>query len=464
MTTAHDTIAAIATAPGRGAVGILRLSGPATRPIAQALLGGQRLPRPRRAVLRAFLDSTGQLLDEGLVLFFPAPHSYTGEDVVELQGHGGPVVLDQLLSAALALGARLARPGEFSERAFLNGRMDLAQAEAVADLIDAASTAAARGALRSLQGEFSQQVHGLVAKLTALRIYVEAAIDFPDEELDLLANGQVSAQLADLLLQLDTLRGATHQGTLLRDGMTVVITGQPNVGKSSLLNRLARRESAIVTPIPGTTRDVLRETIALDGLPLHLVDTAGLRNSVDPVEQEGIRRAWVEVARADRILLIVDDRDLPQTGIALTTSYDLPLQDQAIYQRFPSDCPLTLVRNKADLTSRPVGLSQGALGPEVTLSAENGEGLNALVEHLKDGIGYTGGGEGNFTARRRHLEALTAATYHLREANAVLVQQSGSELLAEELRLAQDRLGEITGKITADDLLGKIFGEFCIGK
>jgi len=445
----RDTIVAISTAPGRGAVGIVRISGPMTERIARGILG--HLPPPRRAVFLPFRDAASVSLDEGLALWFPTPHSYTGEDVLELQGHGGPVVLDQVLGQVLTLGARLARPGEFSERAFLNGRLDLAQAEAVADLIDATSTQAARAALRSLQGEFSNRVEGLVAALTALRVYVEAAIDFPDEEIDLLADGEVTKRFTNIRTQLATLLAEAHQGTLLREGMTVVIAGRPNVGKSSLLNGLARREVAIVTNIPGTTRDVLREAIHLDGMPLHIIDTAGLRTTNDPIEREGVRRAYAEMKRADRILLVVDDA----VGVGL--------EEQFILAQLPAGSTLTVVRNKADLSGRSPGLADGPYGPEVILSATTGVGLPALITHLKAAMGYSSPDAGNFSARRRHLEALHKTQAHLDSAATTLMTFS-LELLAEELRLCQERLGEITGAVTADDLLGQIFGSFCIGK
>lgn len=444
----RDTIAAIATAPGRGAVGIIRVSGPMTAIIARGILG--RLPSPRRAVFLSFCDAEGAPLDEGLALWFPAPRSYTGEDVLELQGHGGTLVLDQVLTRTLMLGARLARPGEFSERAFLNGRLDLVQAEAVADLIDASSTQAARAAMRSLQGEFSRQIESIIAALTDLRVYVEASIDFPEEELDFLAKGEVVERLANLQRKLATLFAEANEGVLLRDGMTVVIAGRPNVGKSSLLNRLARREAAIVTDIPGTTRDVLRESIDLDGIPLHVIDTAGLRTSNDPVEREGVRRAYVEIERADRILLVVDD----------TAGFGI--EERAILSQFPEGT-VTVIRNKADLSGRPVGLVDGPLGPEVTLSATTGDGLSALMVCLKNAIGYSTPHAGNFIARRRHLDALRQTNLHLQAAITTMATLS-LELMAEELRLAQEKLGEITGAVTTDDLLGKIFSSFCIGK
>ncbi len=447
-----DTIAAIATATGRGAVGIVRVSGPQSAFIANQMLGC--LPTPRHATLLTFRDAAGTPLDEGLALWFPAPHSYTGEDVLELQGHGGAIVLQQVLERALALGARLARPGEFSERAFLNGRFDLAAAEAVADLIDASSTAAARAALRSLQGEFSSQLASLVASLTELRVYVEAAIDFPDEELDLLADGAIAERLSRLQLRITVLGNTARQGVLLRDGVSVVIAGRPNVGKSSLFNRLAERDVAIVTDIAGTTRDVLRQSIQLDGLPVTVVDTAGLRRTEDTVEREGVRRAYAEVAQADRILLVVDDT----CGVGAEEQDILAELPEALVRT-----SLTVVRNKADLSGRPVGLADGPLGPEVTISAVSGAGLTALSAHLKAVVGFSTPEAGEFSARRRHLVALQQATTHIDTAIDTLATRA-LELLAEELRLAQERIGEITGAVTSDDLLGQIFSGFCIGK
>ena len=447
-----DTIVAIATAPGRGAVGIVRVSGPNTAAIAHGMLGC--LPPPRRAVLLPFCDALGVPLDEGLAIWFPAPHSYTCEDVLELQGHGGAVVLDQVLDRALALGARLARPGEFSERAFLNGRFDLAQAEAVADLIDAASTQAARAALRSLQGEFSHRLNALTVMLTELRMYVEAAIDFPDEEIDLLAEGALVERLAALHTRMATLCAEAHHGVLLREGITLVIAGRPNVGKSSLFNRLTQREVAIVTDIPGTTRDVLRERIHLSGMPLCVTDTAGLHRTEDVVEREGVRRAYAEIARADRVLLVVDDR----VGVGA--------EEQAILAELSMEAVgsiLTVVRNKADLSGRPVGLADGPLGPEITLSAATGLGMADLTAHIQAVVGYATADAGEYSARRRHMDALRQAQTHIHAAEDTLAHHA-FELLAEELRLAQDGIGEITGAVTSDDLLGKIFGSFCIGK
>ena len=442
----NDTIAAPATAPGRGAVGVIRVSGPKTAQIAQKILG--KIPPSRRAVFLPFRGTDGAILDEGIALWFPAPNSYTGEDILELQGHGGAVVVDQILARVLEAGARLARPGEFTERAFLNGRIDLAQAEAVADLIDAASTQAARAALRSLQGEFSRRINDLITALTDLRVDVEAMLDFPDEELDFLAS--VVERLNNLQAQMANILSEARQGALLREGMTVVIAGRPNVGKSSLLNRLAHREVAIVTDIPGTTRDLVRETIHLEGMPLHLLDTAGLRDSDDPVEKEGIRRAYAALEGADCVLLVVDDT----LGIATA--------EEEIYRRLPQGPTTLVVRNKADLSGREIGCVEGRWGDEIVLSATTGAGIGILIRHLKNIVGYSGCDDGNFSARRRHLEALRTAQQHL---DLAIDQRTALELCAEELRLAQNSLGEITGAvISADNLLGKIFESFCIGK
>ncbi|HEB98890.1 MAG TPA: tRNA uridine-5-carboxymethylaminomethyl(34) synthesis GTPase MnmE, partial [Thiotrichales bacterium] len=372
-----DTIAAVATPPGRGGVGIVRISGPAVPEIARTLLG--RLPEPRHAEFHRFRDAGGQVIDEGLALYFPAPRSFTGEDVLELHGHGGPVVMDLLLQRVLALGARAARPGEFSERAFLNGKLDLAQAEAIADLIDSGTAQAARAALRSLEGEFSHRIQALVEALIELRVYVEAAIDFPEEEVDFLAEPEVGQRLTALEQAFDAVQGAARQGRLLREGMTLVIAGRPNAGKSSLLNALAGRESAIVTEIPGTTRDLLREHVQIDGMPLHLIDTAGLRETADVVEREGVKRAWAEIERADRILLVIDDRE----GLAE--------EDRGILARLPEGVPVTLVYNKIDLTGRSPGPAEGEDDrPALGLSARTGAGLDALREHLKAVMGYAG--------------------------------------------------------------------------
>jgi len=445
-----DTIAAIATPPGRGGVGIVRVSGPAARRIAAAMLG--RVPEPRRAEFRPFRDEAGEILDEGIALFFENPHSFTGEDVLELQGHGGPVVLDRVLQATLRLGARPARPGEFSERAFLNDRIDLAQAEAIADLIEAGSEQAARSALQSLQGVFSDWVHATVDALTELRMFVEAAIDFPEEEIDFLADERIGERIASLLADFERVERSARQGRLLREGMHIVLAGQPNTGKSSLLNALAGRESAIVTAIPGTTRDVLREEIHIDGLPLHIIDTAGLRESEDVVEREGIRRTWQAIEEADCILLLLDDR----TGFTAA--------DQAILEALPAGPKVIFVRNKIDLSGNPPGRLEDERGETLRLSAKTGAGLDRLRDALKVQVGYQGVGEGVFMARRRHIEALERARRHIESGWQRLQSDRAGELLAEELRLAQQALGEITGEVTADDLLGKIFSSFCIGK
>ncbi|MBL6749128.1 MAG: tRNA uridine-5-carboxymethylaminomethyl(34) synthesis GTPase MnmE [Nevskia sp.] len=450
--TEPDTIAAIATAPGRGAVGILRVSGPHALAVAAAMCGA--LPPPRQAQLRRFRDEGGEAIDEGLVLVFPGPDSYTGEDVVELQGHGGPVVLDLLLRAACAAGARLARPGEFSERAFLNGRLDLVQAEAVADLIDAASRGAAAAALRSLQGEFSRRVDGLLDELVALRADLEASLDFADEEdVPWLTPQALQARTHAVAALTDTLLADAAQGRRLREGMTVAIAGRPNVGKSTLLNRLAGTEAAIVSPQAGTTRDLLREHIDLDGLPLTLVDTAGLRDAADPVEQEGVRRAWAALEKAELVLFVVDDC----AGITAA--------DTALLQRLPEGIDTLIVLNKCDLSGHAPVVEAAPDGrASLRLSAATGAGMDLLADQIREVAGLSRTAEGLFTARARHLEALQRARETLRRACAVADVSAGAELLAEELRLAQQALDEITGRFTAEDLLGRIFSSFCIGK
>lgn len=445
-----DTIAAIATPPGKGGIGVIRISGPATCEIAVAILGKQ--PALRQACLVKFKDADGTTLDQGIALLFAAPASYTGEDVLELQGHGGPMVLDALLQRVLDLGARLARPGEFSERAFLNNKLDLAQAEAVADLIDAGSRQAASAAMRSLEGEFSQQVRNLTQALLELRIYVEAAIDFAEEEIDYLADGVVLARVDDLRSRLQTLLGQSRSGVVLREGLRVVIAGQPNVGKSSLLNRLAGRDTAIVTAYPGTTRDVLREYISLDGLPLHIVDTAGLRESDDPIETEGVRRAHVEMTSADRVLLVVDDTR--GAGAA----------ERALLAGLAPEQPVSLLFNKCDLSGRvPAEFEQDGY-PSLRISATSGAGMDLLVAHLQVAAGFQAPEAGGFTARRRHLAALDMALAAVDRGREHLTGAAAGELLAEELRLAQKALGEITGEFSSEDLLGRIFSSFCIGK
>jgi tRNA modification GTPase len=455
MQTVAETIAAVATAQGRGGVGIVRVSGPLASQLAQAIC--QRELQPRYAHYGPFFANAEQVLDEGLALYFPGPNSFTGEDVLELQGHGGPVVLDLLLRRCVQLGARLARPGEFSERAFLNDKLDLAQAEAIADLIEASSEQAARNALRSLQGEFSRRVHGLTERLISLRIYVEAAIDFPEEEIDFLADGHVLGLLDGVRADLAGVLREAGQGALLRDGMTVVIAGRPNAGKSSLLNALAGREAAIVTEIAGTTRDVLREHIHIDGMPLHVVDTAGLRDTDDQVEKIGVERALKAISEADRILLVVD---------ATAPEADDPF---ALWPEFldlrPDPSKVTLIRNKADLSGESVVLEVCNDGHvTISLSAKSSEGLDLLREHLKACMGYEQTSESSFSARRRHLEALRQAATHLDHGHAQLTLAGAGELLAEDLRMAQQALGEITGAFSSDDLLGRIFSSFCIGK
>jgi tRNA modification GTPase len=450
MSQVSDTIAAISTAPGRGGIGIVRLSGSACTSIAQALIG--ELPPARHAALRPFLDAHGEPLDQGLALYFPAPNSLTGEDVLELHAHGGPVVLDLLLRRALDLGARLAEPGEFTQRAFMNGKLDLAQAEAVADLIESGSAQAARAALRSLQGEFSAQVHDLTEALLQLRMWVEAAIDFPEEEIDFLADRALGVRMEDIRRRFTELGEAARQGALLRDGLTLVIAGRPNAGKSSLLNRLAGYDAAIVTPIPGTTRDVLRERIEIDGLPLHILDTAGLRESPDEVEAEGIRRAHVEIERADRVLFVVDASDS-----AAVAAIDADLA------ALPTSAPRTVVMNKVDRVRGEARVDSHDRDV-VWLSAANGSGLDLLRAHLKDCVGFHPTGTGALSARARHLDALRRARAHVEEAHRLLVERHAGELVAQELTDAQRALGEITGEVSSDDLLGRIFGSFCIGK
>jgi tRNA modification GTPase len=407
--------------------------------------------------LRAFLGPDGEAIDEGIALYFPAPHSLTGEDVLELQGHGGPVVLDMLLRRVLALGARQAEPGEFTQRAFLNDKLDLAQAEAIADLIDSGSAQAARAALRSLRGEFSMQVHELTEALLGLRMWVEAAIDFPEEEIDFLADRALGERMADIRKRFAELGEAARQGALLRDGLTLVIAGRPNAGKSSLLNRLAGYDAAIVTSIPGTTRDVLRERIEIDGLPLHILDTAGLRDSPDEVEAEGIRRAHREIERADRVLFVVDAADPAALAEA-----------EADLAALPTSAPRTVVMNKIDRAAVAARIEPDAGGSAgratIWLSATTGEGLDLLRAHLKDCVGFHPTGAGALSARARHLDALRRARAHVDEAHRLLVERHAGELVAEELTEAQRALGEITGEVSSDDLLGRIFGSFCIGK
>lgn len=450
-----DTIAAIATATGRGGVGIVRVSGPKAAVVAEQLLKIKL--QPRHAHYCDFQTRTGEVIDQGIALFFPGPNSFTGEDVLELQGHGGPVILDLLLREITQLGIRLARPGEFSERAFLNDKLDLAQAEAIADLIDATTEQAARNALHSLQGAFSKRIHELVEALIHLRIYVEASIDFPEEEIDFLSDGKVARDLDGIISKLDKVFKEARQGALVRDGMRVVIAGRPNAGKSSLLNALSGREAAIVTSIEGTTRDVLREHIHIDGMPLHIIDTAGLRDSPDEVEQIGIQRAWQEIQQADRVLLLVDSRQTKLTSPhEIWPEFVNQLQDPG---------KITLVRNKIDLSEETAGLFTATSGDTyIGISAATGAGIDDLKSHLKAIMGFSDNGESGFTARRRHLDALSRAQSFLNSGKAQLQGYAAGELLAEDLRHAQNALGEITGEFTPDDLLGRIFSSFCIGK
>ena len=448
--TNQDTIAAIATAPGRGGVGIVRISGSKVAEISQAILGS--LPKPRYAKYGNFLTADKQPIDQGIALYFPNPHSFTGEDVLELQAHGGPIVLQWLLDRVISLGARLAEPGEFSKQAFLNDKLDLAQAEAIADLIDASSQQAAKSALKSLQGEFSAQVNDLVEKLIRLRIFVEAAIDFPEEEIDFLSDGKVAKQLQDILDQLQQVFNSAQQGVLLREGMSVVILGRPNAGKSSLLNALSGKDSAIVTDIAGTTRDIIKEEIQIDGMPLHILDTAGLRESADKVEQIGIQKAWQAIADADRVLVI------------LQASEKIEDEDQAILDKLPNQIPVTLIRNKIDLITLSPKVEQHQQQTTIWLSAKHNLGIDLLKDHLKSTMGFSQTEEGVFMARKRHLKALSSALELVQTGQHQLNAFAAGELLAEDLRQAQNALSEITGKFTSDDLLGRIFTSFCIGK
>ncbi|ARU64142.1 tRNA uridine-5-carboxymethylaminomethyl(34) synthesis GTPase MnmE [Histophilus somni] len=450
----RDTIVAQATPIGRGGVGILRVSGPLAQQVAEQVLG--KTLTPRMANYLPFKDSDGSVLDQGIALYFKAPNSFTGEDVLELQGHGGQIVMDLLLKRILQIdGIRLARPGEFSEQAFLNDKLDLAQAEAIADLIEASSEQAARSALKSLQGEFSNKINELVDSVIYLRTYVEAAIDFPDEEIDFLADGKIETHLREIIAKLAKVKNEAKQGAILREGMKVVIAGRPNAGKSSLLNTLAGREAAIVTDIAGTTRDVLREHIHIDGMPLHIIDTAGLRDATDEVEKIGIRRAWDEIEQADRILLILDSTE---------NQVELDLVRSEFMAKLPPHIPLTIVRNKADLSGEAEVLDEQNGLTVISLSAKTQKGVDLLRQHLKQSMGYQVCTEGGFLARRRHLEALEQADIHLQAGLIQLTEFYAGELLAEELRIVQHHLSEITGQFTSDDLLGNIFSSFCIGK
>ncbi len=454
LVNSSDVIAALITPPGRGGVGIVRLSGNNLEPFFDGLLGFT--PTPRFAHYQPFLAADGEPIDRGIVLYFPAPDSYTGEHVLELQGHGGPVVMDCLLRRVIELGARQARPGEFSERAFLNGKMDLTQVEAVADLIDAGSEQAARGAIKSLQGQFSQRVTQLLEHLIALRVYVEAAIDFPEEEVDFLSDGKVESGLRGLNDQLEELLASVTQGALLREGISVVIAGKPNAGKSSLLNALSGLDTAIVTDVPGTTRDVLREQITIDGMPLHIIDTAGLRTTEDAVERKGIERAEDEIKRADQILFLVDG----SKAFDLSADTIFP-QAEAGFSRAKN---LTFVLNKTDTPAYAGFQAQQSKHPVIEISAKTGVGLAELKQHLKRCAGYVSAGEGLFSARRRHINALNETQSCIAQALEQLLTTGAGELIAEDLKQAQQVLGSITGDFTSDDLLGEIFSSFCIGK
>jgi tRNA modification GTPase len=448
-----DTIAAIATPPGNGGVGIIRISGALVPDIAKQLISRQSSGKPpaltpRLALYSSFNDANGTVIDSGISLYFPGPASYTGEDILELQGHGGSVVLDMLLRRVLSLGARLANPGEFTERAFLNNKLDLAQAEAVADLIESSTEQSVRSAQKSMQGVFSVQINELVEELTELRIYVEAAIDFVDEEIDFLTDGVVENRIVKLQQRIEQIQKTAQQGRLLRDGMTVVLAGKPNAGKSSLLNALAGHDAAIVTDIAGTTRDVLKERIQLDGMPLHIIDTAGLRESDNAIEQEGIRRAHQEIKNADKILLLIDARD-PEIESILTT---LPSGN------------ITQIYNKIDLLGLEPEIKQTESGTQIYLSIKTGSGMDLLKQHLKQSVGFNEATDDVFIARRRHIEALNKGHEFVDSALNQLKGSQAFELVAEDLRQAQMSLAEITGTVSSDDLLGKIFSSFCIGK
>ncbi len=443
----QDTIAAIATPPGNGGVGIIRISGTKVTEIAQKILN--KSPEARQAIFSSFINEDKTIIDSGICLYFPGPASYTGEDILELQGHGGSVVLDMLLQRVISLGARIANPGEFTERAFLNGKLDLAQAEAVADLIESTTEQSVRSAQKSMQGVFSNQINDIVSELTQLRVYVEAAIDFVDEEIDFLTDGVVEIRIIRLIEKINEIKKTAQQGRLLRDGMTVVLVGKPNTGKSSLLNALAGHEAAIVTDIAGTTRDILRERIQLDGMPLHIIDTAGLRDSDNLIEQEGIRRAHLEIQKADKILLLIDARDQG---------------DEEVLKTLPSDIPLIKVFNKIDLINGSPRIEKTESAYSCYISVKKDSGMDLLKEHLKESVGYDAAADNVFLARRRHIEAIRVGCELVENALSQLRVNKAGELVAEDLRLAQISFSEITGTVTSDELLGKIFSSFCIGK
>ncbi|WP_150137159.1 tRNA uridine-5-carboxymethylaminomethyl(34) synthesis GTPase MnmE [Candidatus Enterovibrio altilux] len=450
-----DTITAHATPAGRGSISIIRVSGQKAKDVAIAVTG--RELTIRRAEYLPFNDERGKAIDQGIALYFQAPNSFTGEDVLELQGHGGPVIMDMLIKRIVSIeGVRTAKPGEFSERAFLNDKLDLTQAEAIADLINASSEQAAKSALQSLQGAFSRKINYLVESLINLRVYVEAAIDFPDEEIDFLSCGKIATDLNCIIASLNSVRKEANQGSIMREGMKVVIAGRPNTGKSSLLNALSGKESAIVTNIAGTTRDILSEDIHIDGMPLHIIDTAGLRDALDEIERIGIERAWDEIAQADRVLFMVD-------GTTTDATSPKKIWPEFI-DRLPPNVGMTVIRNKADLTGEKLGICHENEFTLIRLSAKSGAGIDALREHLKACMGFSGATEGRFMARRRHLTALDAAFMHLDIGRYQLSEYMTGEILAEELRIAQQHLNEITGEFSSADLLGRIFSSFCIGK
>lgn len=443
----HDTIAAIATAPGSGGIGVVRVSGPACRQVAEAVLG--QCPLPRHAAYLSFQDADGSMIDRGIAIYYASPHSYTGEDVLELQAHGGPALMQVLLRRCLELGVRQAEPGEFTRRAYLNDKLDLAQAEAVADVISAATAEAARSAVRSLAGEFSQRIHQLRNRLVDLRMFVEACLDFPEEDIDFISQGSVAAKLDAISDELNAVFAGARQGNLLREGIQIVLVGQPNVGKSSLLNQLAGEELAIVTAVAGTTRDTVKSLIQINGVPLHIVDTAGLRDTDDAVEQQGIARTWRALENAHVALLLVD------------ASHGITDTEKSILARLRKDLPKIWVHNKIDLTNEGAGKRELAGETHLFISAKTGMGMDILRQELLKIAGWQPGGEGVFMARERHLQALESVNASLVRAGSLLIQP---ELLAEELRLAQEALNTITGEFTPDDLLGEIFSRFCIGK
>ncbi|MBL79843.1 MAG: tRNA uridine-5-carboxymethylaminomethyl(34) synthesis GTPase MnmE [Nitrosomonadaceae bacterium] len=448
-----DIIAAIATPLGKGGVGVVRVSGKGLHKIIQGILGF--FPKSRHASLSNFKDNNGLIIDQGIVIFYPAPSSYTGEDVLELQGHGGPAVMDMLLSRCLSLGARIAEPGEFTLRAFLNNKLDLAQAESVADIINASTKEAARCAMRSLQGDFSTTISVLAQKIIDLRMLIEATLDFPEEETCFLKHADIYGQIKNIKLNLENIIAAAQQGSLLREGVNVVLVGQPNVGKSSLMNKLAKEEVAIVTAIPGTTRDTIRETIQIEGVPIHLIDTAGLRETGDEIEQIGIARAWAAIEKGGLVLLLTDCR------LGITK------EDQQILEKLPGEIPLIHINNKIDLLKTPPQACDNKEKREIYLSAKTGAGVDQLRQELLETVGWSSNrsaSEGIFMARHRHLKALAQTKEHLQEAYNITKKEIKAELLAEEMRLAHQRLLSITGEFSADDLLGEIFSRFCIGK